>query len=107
MHSVCGLAHRQQSELHVNFPQSTGSGDTPKEGVKMVLTTHRGRVTSPVTFRKPNGKEGTIPPGPCFVEDDDEGSVAIFWGQSGELAAVLTPNEASEATNAGNLVLLD
>lgn len=73
----------------------------------MIVTTHRGRVTSPLTFLKTNGKEGTIPLGPCFVEEDDEGSVAVFWGQSGELAAVLTPQEASEAANEGNLVLLD
>jgi hypothetical protein len=73
----------------------------------MVLTTHSGRVTGPLTFRKTNGKRGHIPVGPCFVEEDDEGSVAIFWGDSGELSAVLTSQEASEATNKGNLVLLD
>lgn len=73
----------------------------------MVVTTHRGRVTSPLTFLRTNGKEGTIPLGPCFVEEDEEGSVAVFWGQSGELAAVLSAQEATEAANEGNLVLLD
>jgi len=73
----------------------------------MVLTTHSGRVTGPLTFQKANGKKGTIPLGPCFVEEDDEGSVAVFWGESGELSALLTPQEANDAANEGRLVLLD
>jgi hypothetical protein len=43
----------------------------------------------------------------CLVEEDDEGFLAVFWGQSGELAAVLTSEEAREADNEGYLVLLD
>lgn len=73
----------------------------------MIVTTHRGRVTSPLTFLKANGKEGTIPLGPCFVEEDEEGSVAVFWGESGEQAAVLSSQEANGAANEGALVLLD
>lgn len=73
----------------------------------MVLTTHSGRVTGPLTFRKTNGERGNVPLGPCIVEEDDEGSVDVFWGDSGELSAVLTSQEAREAANEGNLVLLD
>lgn len=73
----------------------------------MVLTTHSGRVTGPLTFSKTNGSQGTIPLGPCFVEEDDEGSVAVFWGRDGELSTVLTSREANQASNEGSLVLLD
>ena len=73
----------------------------------MVLTTHSGRVTGPLMFSKTNGKRASIPLGPCFVEEDEEGSVAVFWGQYGESSAVLTSQEANEASHEGNLVLLD
>lgn len=73
----------------------------------MILTTHSGRVTGPLMFSKTDGKRASIPLGPCLVEEDDEGSVAVFWGQDGELSAVLSPTEASEAANLGNLLLLD
>lgn len=71
-----------------------------------ILTTHRARVMHPLGFSD-NGTMGQIPSGPCFVDEEDGGSIAIVWGENGESKARLTALETGQATVRGCLVLLD
>lgn len=73
----------------------------------MIIKTHSGRVAGPLAFLNASGTAESIPLGPCFVEESSGGSVAVSWGLCSEWSATLTAQEASEATNEGNMVLLD
>jgi len=73
----------------------------------MTHATHIARVTGPITFRAENGRERTIPLGPCLVEERDGDQVDIVWGRAGENSTVLPTTEAEAAERAGHLMLLD
>lgn len=73
----------------------------------MPTVTHTARVTGPIHYVGHNGRNDTIPVGPCLVEQLGGQFVDIVWGQAGEESAVLPMKEVETAELAGNLVLLD
>ena len=73
----------------------------------MVATTHNARITGPVPYATPDGKNRTIPVGPCLVEQMDERLVDIIWGRNGERSAALPLEQVEAEKESGRLVLLD
>lgn len=73
----------------------------------MTHATHIARVTGPITFTAVNGRERTIPLGPCLVEELSDQVADIVWGQTGEESVVLPMREIESAEQTGKLVLLD
>ena len=70
-------------------------------------STHVARIIGPITFLAANGRERTIPIGPCLVEELEGDMDDIVWGPAGEKSAVLPSTEAEAAERAGNLMLPD
>ena len=73
----------------------------------MTITTHSARITGPVAYAKPDGKQSRIPLGPCLVEQTGANQVDIIWGANGQSCAVLPVEEVEAAAKQGHLVLLD
>ncbi|MBC7707021.1 MAG: hypothetical protein H7274_24140 [Rhodoferax sp.] len=73
----------------------------------MTTTTHNARITGPVMYAKPDGKQSRIPLGPCLVEQMGEDTVDIIWGANGQSSAALPVQVVEAATEQGHLVLLD
>ena len=71
------------------------------------ITTHSARVTGPLPYAKSDGKTGTIPIGPCLIEQIDDRLVDIIWGARGQSSAALPLEDVKAAADVGNLVLLD
>lgn len=72
----------------------------------MDITTHRARITGPVTYLSGSGRKQNIPIGPCLVESRGGRSIEIIWGARGQ-SSVAMPIEAIEAAqDQGHLVLL-
>jgi len=69
--------------------------------------TRSARVTGPISFVAPDGRQRTIPVGPCLVEELEGDLVDLVWGPAGEKSAVLPTTEAERAERDGRLVLLD
>lgn len=73
----------------------------------MYFTTHRARITGPVSYMAGNGRKQSIPLGPCLLESLGGRLIDIIWGTRGQSSAAL-PIEAIEAAkDHGHLVLLD
>lgn len=73
----------------------------------MDITTHRARITGPVSYQSGSGRKKNIPIGPCLVESIGGRSIDIIWGARGQ-SSVAMPVEAIEAAqDQGHLVLLD
>lgn len=73
----------------------------------MDITTHRARITGPVSYRSGSGRKLSIPIGPCLVEGRGGQSIDIIWGARGQ-SCVALPIEAIEAAKVhGHLVFLD
>ena len=70
-------------------------------------TIHNARITGPVTYARPDGKQSRIPLGPCLVEQMSVDTVDIIWGARGQSSAALPVQEVEAATQQGHLVLLD
>jgi hypothetical protein len=73
----------------------------------MIYATHSARIIAPISFAKGNGKTGTIPIGPCLIEQVDHHSFDVVWGARGQSSAALRAEDIKAATDVGNLVLLD
>ena len=73
----------------------------------MTITTHSARVTRSLPFATPDGEKGSIPPGPCLIEQIDARLVDIIWGARGQSSALLPVEDVQEAARSGQLELLD
>jgi hypothetical protein len=72
-----------------------------------IFSTHRARITGPVTYVSGNGRKQNIPIGPCLVECLAGRSIDIIWGQRGQSSVALPFETIEAAQDLGNLVLLD
>ncbi|MEP7103074.1 MAG: hypothetical protein ABI781_21380 [Burkholderiales bacterium] len=73
----------------------------------MARTTHSARITGPVAYVAPSGKQLKIPLGPCLVEQGEGQVVDIVWGASGQNFTTLPSTEFERAEDSGHLVVLD
>ncbi|MDO9316391.1 MAG: hypothetical protein Q7T97_17800 [Burkholderiaceae bacterium] len=73
----------------------------------MTITTHSARITGPIPYLSKSGAEHHIPLGPCLVEQLDDRSIDIIWGEQGHRSAALPREVIEAAQDCGNLVLLD
>ena len=73
----------------------------------MDITTHRARITGPVSYRAKGGPLQHIPIGPCLVESLGDRTIDIVWGAQGQRSAELTIEAMTAAQDHGHLVLLD
>lgn len=73
----------------------------------MTHTMHSARIIGPIPYSKSDGKTGTIPIGPCLIEQVDEHSFDVIWGARGQSSAALRVEDVKAAADVGNLVLLD
>ncbi len=73
----------------------------------MTHTTHSARIIGPIPYAKGGGETGTIPIGPCLIEQVDGHSFDIVWGARGQSCAALRVEDIKAAADVGNLVLLD
>lgn len=73
----------------------------------MTFSTHNARLTAPLEYRHADGSTAQVPAGACLVEQADDASVEIVWGQAGESSARLGVSAVKAAADAGILVLLD
>jgi hypothetical protein len=73
----------------------------------MAHTTHSGRITGPVHYLGSGGHESIIPLGPCLVEQFDDRSADIFWGDTGDKTAAMSSEALEAADDSGHLVVLD
>ncbi len=73
----------------------------------MDMTTHRARVTGPISYVGGAGRRQTIPIGPCLVEALGGRSIDIIWGARGQKSVALPVEEIEAAQDHGRLVLLD
>ncbi len=74
---------------------------------EMFHSTHSARIVGPIPYAKAEGKNGTIPLGPCMIEQLDARSFAIVWGARGQSSVALKIEDIKAAADTGNLVLLD
>jgi hypothetical protein len=77
------------------------------ETERVSITTHRARITGPVSYRADGGSTHRIPLGPCLVEMLDDRLIDIIWGAKGQRCAALAREEVEAAQDCGYLVLLD
>ncbi|MEO6280300.1 hypothetical protein [Roseateles sp.] len=73
----------------------------------MDITTHRARITGPVSYRAGTGRKQTIPIGPCLVESVGGRCIDIIWGTRGQSSVALPVEEIEAAQDQGHLLLLD
>ena len=73
----------------------------------MTHTLHSARIIEPIRYTKGGGKIGTIPVGPCLIEQVDDRSFDIVWGARGQRSAALRVEDVKAAADVGSLVLLD
>ena len=73
----------------------------------MDITTHRARITGPVSYRAGSGRTHNIPIGPCLVESIGGRSIDIIWGESGQRSVALPIEDIQAARDHRHLVLLD
>lgn len=73
----------------------------------MNITTHRARITGPISYRAGTGRKQNIPIGPCLVESIGGQSIDIIWGVRGQNSVALPVDEIEAAQDHGHLVLLD
>ncbi|MCV2359121.1 hypothetical protein LNV08_09045 [Paucibacter sp. TC2R-5] len=73
----------------------------------MNITTHRARITGPVSYTAGRGRKQNIPIGPCLVESLGGRSIDIIWGTRGQSSVALPIEDIEAAQDHGHLVLLD
>jgi hypothetical protein len=73
----------------------------------MIHTTHSARIIGPIPYIRDGGKTGTIPLGPCLIEQIDDRSFDIVWGTRGQSSTVLRAEDIKAAADVGNLLLLN
>jgi hypothetical protein len=83
------------------------TGCQARKGRVMDITTHRARITGPVSYLSGKGRKQHIPIGPCLVESLGGRSIDIIWGARGQSSVALPIEEVEAAKGHGHLVLLD
>lgn len=73
----------------------------------MTHPVHSARIVEPINYTKFGGETGTIPVGPCLIEQIDDHLFDIVWGASGQSCAALRAEDVKAAAQGGDLVLLD
>lgn len=73
----------------------------------MTQTMHSARITGLISYSKGGGKTGTIPIGPCLIEQLDDGFFDVVWGARGQSCAALRAEDVKVAVDLGNLIFLD
>jgi hypothetical protein len=73
----------------------------------MDITTHRARITGPVSYLSGSGRKQNIPIGPCLLESLGGHSIDIIWGARGQSSVALPIEAIEEAQDNGHLVLID
>jgi hypothetical protein len=73
----------------------------------MDISTHRARITGPVTYVAGNGRKQRIPIGPCLVESLGGRNIDIVWGTRGQSSVALPAAQIEAARQEGHLQLLD
>ena len=73
----------------------------------MNITTHRARITGPISYRAGTGRKQNIPIGPCLVEGIGGRSIDIIWSGRGQNSVALPAEEIEAAQGLGHLVLLN
>jgi hypothetical protein len=73
----------------------------------MDFTTHRARITGPVSYRSGSGRTQKIPIGPCLVEGLGGDSIDVIWGSRGQISVALPIEAIKAAQQEGHLVFLD
>jgi hypothetical protein len=73
----------------------------------MTMSTRSARVIAPISYEKSNGKKGTIPPGPCLIEQIDEDHIDVVWGDKGQRSTMMNTHEIATAATDGSLIFLD
>ena len=73
----------------------------------MDITTHRARITGPVSYRSGTGRKQNILIGPCVADIFGGRSIDISWGARGPSSVALPIEEIDAAQHHGHLVLLD
>lgn len=58
-------------------------------------------------FLDGDGKQVDIPVGPCLVEQTSSDRVDVIWGAKGQKCAALELSRIVEATQRGDLLILD
>lgn len=87
--------------------QPLPSPETDGREQVMDITTHRARITGPVSYLSGSGRKQNIPVGPCLVESLGGRSIDIIWGTRGQSSVALPVEEIEAAQDLGHLVLLD
>ena len=77
------------------------------ESASMTHAMHSAKVIGPIANTKSDGRKGTIPVGPCLIEQVDVGMFDIVWGARGQSCAALRVEDVKAAADVGHLVLLD
>jgi hypothetical protein len=78
-----------------------------KGKTSMTISTRSARIISPISYEKSNGKKGTIPAGPCIIEQIDEDRIDIVWGDKGQRSTSLNVAEINTAATQGSIIFLD
>ncbi len=65
------------------------------------------RVIKPIPYATRGGRQSLIPVGPCLLECDAQGGVAIVWGARGQRSAALPSAVLESAREQGRLQLLE
>jgi hypothetical protein len=73
----------------------------------MNISTHRARVTGPISYLAGSGRRQRIPIGPCLIENMGGHAIDVIWGQRGQSSVALSIEEIESAKSNGHLVLLD
>lgn len=73
----------------------------------MIHNLHSARIIEPIPYTKDGGKAGTIPIGPCLIEQVVDRSFDVVWGARGQSSAALRVEDIKAAADVGSLVLLD
>lgn len=77
------------------------------KGQVMEITTHRARITGPVSYLSGSGRRQNTPIGPCLVESLGGRSIDIIWGARGQSSVALPIEQIEAAQDHGHLVLID
>jgi hypothetical protein len=72
----------------------------------MDMTTHRARITSPISYRAGSRRKQHIPIGPCLVESMGRQRLDIVWGARGQRSVALPIEEIEVALDHGHLGFL-
>ena len=68
---------------------------------------HNARIIEPLGYLASDGRQSSIPVGPCLVEEIPGARVEIIWGANGQNSTTLPQADIRSAEQSGLLLLLD